>query len=149
MGISYKTMFSTQLSYPSPMLLGNFMPNLFDFEMHRNPPVEMVSFNTEKTSKLFCLPGVKPKDVKINIDDKTNSISIRAQKATEIDSDGIQSSSSSTFAYQFVLPNNVDMESINANFEDGKLKIFWKKLDDAIEATHRPVETCIPIALVD
>merc|ERR1712061_139011 len=145
-------MFSTQLYRPQQLyypeqILGNFLPNLFDFEMHRNPLVEMVSFNTEKTSKLFCLPGVKPEDVKINIDDKTNSVSIRARKATEIDSDGIQSSSSSTFAYQFVIPNNVDMESINANFEDGKLKIFWKKLDAIETTTHRPVETCIPIAL--
>lgn len=80
------------------------------------------------------LPGVKKDDININLED--NQLTISGERKFENKEDGKKyhrvESRYGKFTRSFMLPDNVDEESISAKYEDGLLKIDIAKSEEKI-----------------
>jgi HSP20 family protein len=79
------------------------------------------------------LPGVRPEDVKISLEN--NILTIRGEKRQEVEANNERvhryERSYGFFERTFALPNTVDPEKINANYENGVLTITIPKAERA------------------
>ena len=100
----------------------------------------------DETEKEFTvsaeLPGLKPEDVDISLDD--NILTIQGEKRSEKKQEDKHSyhmeRSYGSFARSVRLPSQVDPEKIEANLKDGLLKITLPKSKEAQEKSkHIPV----------
>jgi HSP20 family molecular chaperone IbpA len=75
------------------------------------------------------LPGLTQKDVDVRVEDNLLTISSIKTEETEDQKDGylIRERSQASFKRSFVLPRNVDKESISAKFKNGLLLLEMKK----------------------
>lgn len=105
------------------------------------PPV-----NIKETDGAFAVeliaPGLKKEDFKIEVENGLLTISRKAQ-AEQVQEDGkytrrefIQAS----FKRAFTLPDTVNEEAINANYEGGILTLSLPKKDEAQLKTKRMIE---------
>lgn len=80
------------------------------------------------------LPGMKKDDININLED--NQLTISGERKFENKEDGKKyhrvESRYGKFTRSFMLPDNVDGESITAKYEDGLLKIDIAKSEEKI-----------------
>ena len=78
-------------------------------------------FENEKSYSLsFYLPGVKKKDLKLETEDNTISISAIREK---------RSGEKISFERSFRLPSQIDFSKLDAKFEHGVLEITLPKLE--------------------
>ena len=79
------------------------------------------------------LPGVKKEDIEINVEDDVLVISAVRHYKNEVSRDDyyICESSYGKLERRFVLPENIDSESIHASYEDGRLEIDLQKTKKA------------------
>jgi len=84
----------------------------------------------ESVEFLIHIPGVKRDDVKISVDDDT--MTVRGERKSEQDekqySRGRTEIYQGSFNRSFILPEMLDMSSIDAHIEKGILKIRFAKL---------------------
>lgn len=71
------------------------------------------------------LPGVKKEDIKLDING--NMLRFSGERRREVKEEGYYERSSGRFSRSFTLPENVDAKKIEANFEDGVLRIVLPK----------------------
>jgi len=78
------------------------------------------------------LPGVNKEDIKVDIEDNTLKISGERSFKKEVKKDDYYKMETSFGKFQrnFLLPDNVDKENINANSKDGVLEVVLPKLKD-------------------
>ncbi len=72
------------------------------------------------------LPGFSDKDVEINLKDKVLSISSKKEEKTEEKKQGewlVRERNSVSFCRRFSLPQDIDVENISAEFENGVLTV--------------------------
>ena len=85
------------------------------------------------------LPGLKPKDVDISLDD--NILTIRGEKRAEMEDKDKHSyhveRTYGSFARSVRLPGQVEAEKIEANLKDGLLKITLPKSQEAQEKSRK------------
>ena len=105
------------------MLEGNF----WDFEKHY-PKVDV---REEKDSYVLeaDLPGLTEKDIEVKVENNLLSISSSKKEEKEEKKNGyiVRERKSSSFARSFVLPEDVNRESIAASFKNGVLTLTLGK----------------------
>lgn len=96
--------------------------------------------NITETSDAYSIelaaPGLKKEDFKINVDKDLITVSVeKTEESTEEDKVFSKKEYSYTsFSRSFSLPDTVDYNSIDANYEDGVLCLKIGKKEDAIVA---------------
>ncbi|MFP5439800.1 MAG: Hsp20/alpha crystallin family protein [Bacteroidia bacterium] len=105
------------------------------------PPV-----NIKETDGAFAVelvaPGLKKEDLKIEVENGLLTIS-REVKADQVQEDGKYTRREfihTSFKRAFTLPDTVNEEGINANYEDGILTLSLPKKDEAQLKTKRMIE---------
>ena len=79
------------------------------------------------------LPGVKKEDIDVKVEDDVLVISAVRHYQNEVSRDDyyVCESSYGKLERRFVLPENIDSESINASYENGRLEIELQKTKKA------------------
>ena len=79
------------------------------------------------------LPGIKKEDVDIKVEDNTLLVSGERKVRNEVKEDNYYKVESSfgTFSRSFSLPNEIDIENIHAESENGVLEVIIPKLKTA------------------
>jgi HSP20 family protein len=88
------------------------------------PPMEVVQQGNDLIVRAD-LPGLKPDDVQIDIDDHVLTISGERRERQEDRRDGFYRSERSygAFTRSIALPDGVDEDQVTANFEHGELEV--------------------------
>ncbi len=140
----------------SLMRFSNQVPSLFDrfFEgdlldwSNRNfsqTDTTLPSVNIKETTDGFevevAAPGFEKKDFKLELDNEMLTVS--SEKKLESETREGERYTKHEFSYQsfnrsFALPNSADIEHIGANYENGILRIYIPKKE---EAKPRPMRT--------
>jgi len=92
------------------------------------------SYEDKDAFMLSCdLPGMDQKDIKINVDNNTLTISGTRKLEHEEKKENYQRIECvfGTFSRSFTLPGTVDLEKIEANVEKGVLKIRLPKREES------------------
>ncbi|MEK6553758.1 MAG: Hsp20/alpha crystallin family protein [Bdellovibrionota bacterium] len=117
--------------------------NLFeDFEgVGRNMSRELSSFypalDIEESDKDYQIsldiPGIKKEDVKIELKDRSIVISGERKREEKTSTSGVNrlERTHGQFTRTLQLPHNVDVTKIDANYENGVLKLMIPKSEDA------------------
>lgn len=104
-------------------------PSLFELSdselLHWHPTADIHETDNEFIVQMD-LPGITKKDVKVSIDD--NVLTIRGERNRETTEDyRVQERYYGKFERSFVLPRNVDSNSVDAEFKDGVLTVHIQK----------------------
>jgi len=105
------------------------------------PPTDVFE-DKEAVRILVELPGVKPEDVKLSLENQTLTIRGEKKQVAEEKTERVHryERTYGTFERTFSLPNTVDVERVQAGFENGILTVTFPKVERA-----RPRE--IPVAV--
>ncbi len=80
-----------------------------------------------------ALPGIKPEDVDVTLDQ--NTLTIRGETKVDDDQDDknyhLRERRYGTFTRSITLPSNIQSDAINATYEDGILKLHLPKAEEA------------------
>lgn len=90
-------------------------------------PLADIEENDEMYLISTDLPGLKQDEIKIDI--SGNMLKISGERRREVKEEGYYERSSGQFYRSFTLPENVDAKKVEANFEDGVLKIVLPKTE--------------------
>ena len=109
--------------------------------LHCRPVVgkpNVVSDKKDAFETSLDLSGFDPNNVKVQVDEKTNVLTIKGTKEEKSEETGF--SSSESFERSFLLPENCVLEEMKSTFgADGKLSIRAPKKQEQLE--HKPEET--------
>jgi HSP20 family protein len=96
------------------------------------PPCDIFE-NQESVKLVLELPGVKPEDVKLSLENGTMMIRGEKKQVAEEKTERVHryERSYGVFERRFSLPNSVDVEAIKANFEQGVLTVTLPKVERA------------------
>ncbi len=134
----------------------NWFPSIFsnlfddDFFMPRTTGKTVPAVNIMEEDKAFKIqlaaPGMSKEDLNVSLDEDNNLV-IAFEKKSENEEKGRKGTylrrefSYSTFRQAFELPDNIEIENINASMNDGILNIELPKKDMSKEApTTRQIE---------
>jgi HSP20 family protein len=125
------------------------LSNLFDddfFPVLNNRTSSMPAVNIKEDEKHFGLelavPGIDKKDLKIDINDDVITVASETKNESEESRDGYKRKefSYTSFCRSFYIPENVDRESIEANYKDGILTVSLPKLKEEKNKITREVK---------
>lgn len=90
----------------------------------------------------FYAPGLKKEDFNIEIDQKTLNISSEKQSENEDNNEkySLKEFSFSSFKRTFNLPETVNFDAIEANYENGVLNVSLPKREEALPKPKRMIE---------
>lgn len=116
-----------------------FRPSLFEdlVTEERFTPVNFPRIDVKESGdKLIVIaeiPGMKRDDIQVTVHDGTLTISGERSKESEEKHEGYlrREISRGSFKRSFVLPDTVDVEKIDAKYEDGILNIEFPKVEEA------------------
>ena len=105
------------------------------------PAVNIKESETDFKLELFA-PGLKKEDFNIEIDQRTLSISSEKKERTEENNEKYSRKeySFSSFKRTFNLPETVNFDAIEANYESGILNLRLPKSEDALPKPKRMIE---------
>jgi HSP20 family protein len=116
-----------------------YLSNLFDddfFPALQNRTSSMPAVNIKEDDKKYTLelaiPGMNKNDLKIDISEDVLTISSESKNETEENRDGYKRKefSYSSFCRSFYIPENVNRETIEANYKDGILTVGLPKQEE-------------------
>lgn len=129
----------------------SFLPSIFNnddfftnfFEGNALPAANVVENKNEFRVEL-SVPGFNKDEFSVEVEKNVLIISAKQEsKVEDKDKDERlirQEFRSSSFSRSFVLPDNVDMEQISAQYQDGVLKLSIPKLTKAPENKTKKIE---------
>lgn len=126
-----------------------FLSNLFDddfFPVLTGRNSSMPAVNIRENEKLYALelavPGIDKKDLKIDINEDVLTISHETKNESEENTDGYKRKefSYSSFCRSFYVPDNVNLEKINASYKDGVLTVELPKNEEEKSKLSRQVK---------
>jgi HSP20 family protein len=122
----------------APAEARSFAPSSIQGEAMVMPSIDV--HETEKAYSVCAeLPGIDPQDLEISLDD--NVLTVRGEKRSERreEEGGRRYSERSFGRFERRIPFNVevDAEHIDANYENGVLKVMLPKTQKAREKSHR------------
>jgi HSP20 family protein len=129
-----------------------FFPSLFDDDFFSSTPATgrqntyMPAVNIKEDDKNYFLelavPGMDKKDLKIDIDEDVLTISSEHKNENVEKQEGYtrKEFSYSSFARSFYIPENVNRDSINANYKDGILTVSFPKQEEDRKKITREVK---------
>lgn len=90
----------------------------------------------------MAAPGLTKEDFKVSLENKTLTISSEKSKETEDLQDNFtrKEYSYNSFSRSFRIPENTDVEHIEAKYENGELRVFLPKIE---KTTDRLVEVVV------
>ncbi|WP_343485747.1 Hsp20/alpha crystallin family protein [Allomuricauda sp. d1] len=97
----------------------------------------------EKDFKLeLAIPGFKKDDFNVEVDNNVLTISseLKSEDETKEENYTRREFSYSSFKRAFTLPETVDEDNINANYEDGILTLKLPKKEEALPKPKRMIE---------
>ena len=105
------------------------------------PAVNIKEAETGFTLEMFA-PGLKKEDFNIEIDQRTLSISSELQTETEENQEiySRKEYSINSFKRTFNLPETVNFDAIEANYENGILQLRLPKREEALPKPKRLIE---------
>ncbi|MGR3811380.1 Hsp20/alpha crystallin family protein [Jiulongibacter sp. NS-SX5] len=122
----------------------NSFPTLFDslfsdvdFFADNRAGLSMPAVNVKEDTEGFTIelaaPGVKKEDFKINLDEKVLTISTESknEESEEKENYTRKEFNYSSFSRTFRLPKTIDTDKVDANHENGVLKITLPKKEEA------------------
>ena len=104
------------------------------------------SVNIQEKENEFCVevaaPGMKKDDFKIHVDKGMLIISSESSAESQEENDAYtrKEFSYSSFKRSFWLPENVDAETISANYSDGILKINLPKIELEVNTSAKLID---------
>ncbi len=106
-----------------------FNPNLPENGHSHTLPAVNIKENKKEFSIEFAAPGFTKKDFKIDLDQDVLTISAEKEHEEQEENDNFtrKEFSYNSFSRSFTLPNTVSGEKINANYNDGILKLSVPK----------------------
>lgn len=129
-----------------PTTFSNFVDRFFNDDFfggktvsNFSPQVDIVESEKEFEVQ-FHIPGVKKEDVKIDVNDDRLTVSGERKFKDEKTEKNFRSVESyyGTFSRSFYLPDNVNVEKIDASYQDGVLNIVIPK--DEKKETKKSIE---------
>lgn len=132
----------------SPALFSNWMDDLFseffdtnarNASAHRGYPLVDIDENDNDYIFKVELPGVKKEDVSIEIDNRVLTISGEKNVTKEENDKNCfrKETYSGMFTRSFTLPDHVEAEQAEANYQDGILEL---KIPKSSEKTKKKIE---------
>ena len=110
-------------------------PSLFDSETRRpllRPAMDVVE-NDREVAIRIDLPGIKPDDVKVEIED--NVLTVSGEVGDTIEKEGdryhYRERTYGSFQRSLRLPGTVDTDKVDASFDNGVLNVVLPKLPQA------------------
>jgi HSP20 family protein len=116
-------------------LFGKELDDIFTptFAGHFNvPAVNIVDGDTGFRLEVAA-PGLKKEDFKLNLENNLLTVSAKVENNTEETTEKYSRKefNFSSFSRSFTLPNTIDVEQINATYNDGVLKVELPKKEEA------------------
>lgn len=134
-------------SFDFPLFMDEFLkPDWFGGQ-HQNfqnlPSVNIEDLETEFRID-FAVPGMKRDDFTIEIENNQLTISTKSKSETDEKSENgnftRREFNFSAFKRVFTLPKSVNIDDINANYENGLLKVSLPKKEEALPKPKRLIE---------
>jgi HSP20 family protein len=132
--------------------LSSWVDNFFDNELSSgflanfNKGITLPAVNIMETAEAYALeiavPGMKKSDFTIDIDNKVLSIS-SSKKDTHEESNANYTRREfgySSFKRTFTLPDTVEEENVSATYEDGILKVYLPKREEAKQKPPKRID---------
>ncbi|MFQ5608299.1 MAG: Hsp20/alpha crystallin family protein [Candidatus Zixiibacteriota bacterium] len=96
------------------------------------PRIDVVESETE-LAIVAEVPGMKKDDIQVTVHDHTLTISGERKEESGEERDGFlrREIARGTFTRSFTLPETLDVDGINAKYENGFLRIVFPKLEQA------------------
>lgn len=129
---------------PWDSLLG--WPESFATPHFRLKTIQVPSVNIREADNLYeislAAPGLKKEDFKIDVEGDMLTISAETKDETEEKEDSYtrKEFSYNSFTRSFTLPEWVKKDSIQANYNDGLLKLTLPKMEEAKKAISKKIE---------
>lgn len=132
--------------------LSNWLEDIFNrdvssvFTSNYNTGISLPKVNIKETADAFmvemAVPGLKKSDFQLDIDNQTLSISTERKEESEHQEDNYtrREFGYSSFKRIFTLPESVNDEKINANYQDGILSILLPKKEEAKQKPARSIK---------
>ncbi len=124
---------ASQLFPDFPSSLSQLLNDDYDWNTRRVPNVPAVNIleNENAYSLELAIPGLQKEDIDINLDQQHLSISGHKKAESDIKEEHYtrREFSYESFSRAFVLPDSVDADQIEANYQDGLLKVVLPKKD--------------------
>jgi HSP20 family protein len=128
-----------------PALMNDiFKPDWFGGMVNMNTNIPSVNIKENETAfeLELAIPGFKKEDFNVEIDDSVLTISSEVELENETKGDNYtrREFSISSFKRSFTLPETIDEAKINANYEDGILRLSLPKKEEALPKPKRMIE---------
>lgn len=128
-----------------PSIFDDFFTNDLNFGFNERTSLPKVNVLEEKDSfKIeFAVPGFEKEDFKVELNKDLLTISANKSKEEKEEKDkrySFREFSYSSFTRSFVLPEDVDTDSIDAEYKNGILNLNLKKKEAVKEIAARVVE---------
>ncbi|ANW96432.1 heat-shock protein [Wenyingzhuangia fucanilytica] len=94
-------------------------------------PLVNVSENHDGFSIEMAIPGFKKDDFKLELDNGRLTISSEKEEKREDDHYAVKEYSYQSFSRSFTLSESIEQENIEASYDDGILKVFIPKKEEA------------------
>ncbi len=132
--------------------LSSWVDNFFDNELSSgflanfNKGITLPAVNIMETAEAYALeiavPGMKKSDFTIDIDNKVLSISSSKRDSHEETNANYtrREFGYSSFKRTFTLPDTVEEENVSATYEDGILKVYLPKREEAKQKPPKRVD---------
>ncbi|MCL7764610.1 Hsp20/alpha crystallin family protein [Polaribacter sp. Z014] len=134
------------------LTLSNWLDDIFNrelpsvFSSNFNTGITLPKVNIKETADSFivemAVPGLKKSDFHIDLDNQVLSISTETKKESEHKEDNYtrREFGYSSFKRTFNLPETVNDEKINANYDNGILNILLPKKEEAKQKPVRNIQ---------
>lgn len=128
-----------------PALMNDiFKPDWFGGmeNMNTNVPAVNIKENEDNFELELSVPGFKKDDFNLEIDESVLTISseVKSKNETKEDKYTRREFYFSSFKRSFTLPETIDEAKINANYEDGILRLSLPKKEDALPKPKRLIK---------
>ena len=123
-------------------LLNNSFSNFVGSDFASNVPSVNISESADDFKIELAAPGLDKGDFDINVEKNTLTISAKKEVTNEVDDEKFtrKEFGYSSFSRSFQMPEGVESNAIEANYENGILGIMLPKKEEAKELPPRAIE---------
>jgi len=135
-------MLAKRYTTPQIRLFNSLFDDLFEFPITNSiakRPIHDIIENDGEYQIDLQLAGVKKDEIKIDVE--KNVLNIKAERKEENNLNyNYRETYFGKYERSFVLPDNVNIENINASMSDGILKLIIPKLKDNLKLSKKVIE---------
>jgi HSP20 family protein len=123
-------------------LFNNSLSNFVGSDFASNVPSVNISESPDDFKIELAAPGLQKGDFDINVEKNTLTVSAKKEVSSEVNKEKFtrKEFGYSSFSRSFQLPEGVESNAIEANYENGILGIVLPKKEEAKELAPRAIE---------